>query len=81
METDDIDAHGNEAILYNAECVGYVTSGGYGHRVGKSIALGYVPSDLVSDDLAFEIELLGERKPATIVMNPLYDADGGRMRS
>jgi len=81
VETDDIDAHGNEAILHNAECVGYVTSGGYGHRVGKSIALGYVPSDLVSDDLAFEIELLGERKPATIVMNPLYDADGGRMRS
>jgi len=81
VETDDIDAHGNEAILHNGECVGYVTSGGYGHRVGKSIALGYVPSDLVSDDVAFEIELLGERKPATIVMNPLYDADGGRMRS
>lgn len=81
METEDIDVTHDEAIFHNGECVGYVTSGGFAHHVRKSVALGYVPTELTKDGEAFEIELLGEMKPATIVAEPLYDAAGERMRS
>ena len=51
------------------------------HHVGHSVALGYVPPELAGDGEAFEIELLGEMKPARVVAAPLYDPNGGRMRS
>ncbi len=81
METDDIDVTHDEAIFHNGECVGYVTSGGFAHHVQKSVALGYVPTELAKDGEAFEIELLGEMKPAKVVAEPLYDPAGERMRS
>ncbi len=79
--TEDIDVSNDEAIVKDGACVGYVTSGGYAHHVGHSVALGYVPPELAGDGEAFEIELLGEMKPARVVAAPLYDPNGGRMRS
>jgi len=80
METDDIDVSHDEAIFHDGDCVGYVTSGGFAHHIGQSIALGYVPADLARDGEVFEIELLGEMKPAKLTATALYDADGGHMR-
>ena len=63
--------------------VGWVTSGGYGHSVGLSLAQGYLPAALAERDEAglFEVEILGERRPARIAVEPPFDADGLRMRS
>ena len=63
--------------------VGWVTSGGYGHYVDASLAQGYVPVGLASDlkTGAFEIEILGDRRPARILAEPLFDPQGARMRS
>ncbi len=80
METDHIDVSFDEAIFHGGGCVGYVTSGGFAHHIGQSIALGYVPADLARDGESFEIELLGEMKPARLAAAPLYDPNGGRMR-
>lgn len=80
METDNIDVSHDEAIFHGGGCVGYVTSGGFAHHIGQSIALGYVPAELARDGEAFEIELLGEMKPARLAAAPLYDPDGDRMR-
>ncbi len=62
--------------------VGWVTSGGYAHHVGKSMAQGYVPAALANDESAglFEIEILGQRRPARINIEPLFDPTGERMR-
>jgi len=60
--------------------VGWITSGGYGHCVGRSIALGYVPTALTSAKSGFEIEILGERRRAAIASQPLHDPAGERMR-
>ncbi|MDJ0955633.1 MAG: FAD-dependent oxidoreductase [Arenicellales bacterium] len=76
-----VDAVRDEPVFYNGECVGYLTSGGYAHYVKKSIALGYVPTELVNQDNKFEVELLGEFVPATLVLEPLYDPAGAKMRS
>ncbi len=81
VETKDIDVNHDEAIFYNGECVGYVTSGGYAHYVKKSVALGYVPAELAVKGNQFEVEIIGELKPAVLIDKPLYDPSGVRMRS
>jgi dimethylglycine dehydrogenase len=58
-----------------------VTSGAYGHRVGKSIALGYIPKELATADSGFEIELIGEMRKATRQNGAPFDASGARMRA
>ncbi len=62
--------------------VGWVTSGGYGHFVEKSLAQGYIPTALAKSEQAgmFEIEILGIRRPATITIEPLFDPTGAKMR-
>jgi dimethylglycine dehydrogenase len=76
----DADAIGDEPVWQDGSVVGWITSGGYGHCVGKSIALGYVPAASANPDARFEIEILGERRGATLAASPLYDPSGERMR-
>jgi dimethylglycine dehydrogenase len=57
-----------------------VTSGTFGHRVGASLALGYVPSSVAAAEGGFEIEIIGERHRATRLAVPPYDAGGALMR-
>ncbi|MGI9311465.1 MAG: FAD-dependent oxidoreductase [bacterium] len=80
VETDDIDVSRDEAIFHNGECVGYVTSGGYAHHSGISVALGYVPAELASSEQSFEVEMLGAMHPARRIIEPLHDPAGARMR-
>lgn len=81
LEDTGVDAIHDEPIAHNGECVGYITSGGYAHYVGRSMALGYIPTGLASTGNAFEVELLGNWIPAKLVPEPLYDPDGSKMRS
>ena len=80
VDADDADVIGDEPIWRGDEIVGFVTSGGYAHYVEASLALGFVPRALVAEGEAFEIEILGERRPARVVARPLFDPDGERMR-
>ena len=79
VDAADADAVGDEPVWYDGRVVGSVTSGGYGHCVGKSIALAYVPASLAKAT-RFEVEILGERRPADLTPGPLYDPTGTRMR-
>ncbi|MCZ6724470.1 MAG: FAD-dependent oxidoreductase [Gammaproteobacteria bacterium] len=81
VETDDIDVSNDEAILKDGECVGYVTSGGYAHSVGQSMALGYVPVELAQAETALEIEIMGGMYAARVIDKPLYDPAGNKMRN
>ncbi|MCZ6487680.1 MAG: FAD-dependent oxidoreductase [Gammaproteobacteria bacterium] len=81
VETDDIDVSNDEAILKDGECVGYVTSGGYAHSVGQSMALGYVPVELAQAKTALEIEIMGGMYAARVIDKPLYDPAGNKMRN
>lgn len=77
----DIDVCNDEAILDGDEAVGYVSSGGYAHHVKKSVALGYVPTALAGDGQQLTVEINGEMFRAEVQGQPLYDSNGGRMRS
>ena len=76
----DADAVGYESIMKGDEAVGYVTSGNFGHWVGKSLACGYVRADLARDGETFTIDLFGEARPAVIRTEPLYDPKGEKLR-
>jgi len=82
VDATDADVVGDEPIWHDGKVIGWVTSGGYGHYVERSLAQGYVPRSLAVDTGpgAFEIEILGERRAATIAPEPLFDPQGRRMR-
>ena len=81
VESKDADVIGDEPIWMNGDVVGWVTSGGYAHNAGKSVAMGYVPKELADTDDGWRIELLGEMLPAALQRQPLFDANGSRMRA
>jgi dimethylglycine dehydrogenase len=80
---DPADVIGDEPVWHDDQVVGWVTSGGYGHHVKASLALGYVPTELASPDAPgqFEIEIIGRRRPARLQREPLFDPAGARMRA
>ena len=80
VDAADADVVAWEPIWLDGAVVGYCTSGGFSHWAGKSAALGFLPADKVQDGLTCEIEILGERRKATVHLAPLWD-DQGRMRA
>ena len=66
--------------LKDGAAVGYVTSGAFGHCIGKSLAAGYVPATLAREGARFEIDILGEMRTATVHLEALYDPRGLKLR-
>lgn len=69
---------GRETILRDGKPAGWLSSGGFGHTVGKPIGMGYVrdPAGLDRDALlasTYELEVATERVPCTLHLEPLYD--------
>jgi len=79
VETDGMEPHGYEPVRSEDEIVGYVASGGYGHTVEAVIAFTYLPVELAVAGTKLEVELLGERRPAHVVEQPLYDPQNERL--
>jgi dimethylglycine dehydrogenase len=80
VEAEDADVVAYEPIFVGDEVVGFCTSGGYAHYSRKSVALGFLPVELIEEGREVEIEILGRMRPARLVTTPLFDADGSRMR-
>mgnify|MGYP000229970955 CR=1 FL=1 len=80
VAAEDADVTANEPIWIGGGVRGFCTSGGYSHWAGKSVALGLIPAEQARAGLEAEIEILGERRPARLLSEPLFDADGARMR-
>jgi 4-methylaminobutanoate oxidase (formaldehyde-forming) len=74
-------AFGNEPVRSGEQVVGWVTSGGYGYSVEKSIAYAYLPTAVVKAGGALDVEILGERIGATVVREPLWDPRNERIKS
>ncbi|MCU0605505.1 MAG: hypothetical protein MUC33_22925, partial [Desulfobacterales bacterium] len=74
------DPWGYNPIFQGETRVGMTSSGGFGHRVGKSIAFGYVPPQLAAPGTRLEVEVLGDKRQATVVAMPLYDPKNERMK-
>ncbi|GLK56418.1 4-methylaminobutanoate oxidase (formaldehyde-forming) [Methylopila capsulata] len=76
---------GRETIYRNGERVGWLSSGGFGHTLGKPIGYGYVRQPEGGLDEAFvlsgayELDVATVRVPATVHLAPLYDPEMRRM--
>lgn len=81
VDADDADPHGNEPVYVNGRMVGLTTSGAYGHAVKQSIAFAFVEPEFVAPDTELEISILGRRRKAQVVADPLYDPRNERLRA
>ena len=77
----DTDARGAEPCMVGDACIGLTTSGGYGHRTGKSLFFACVPHDHAAQGAQFDIILQGERRAATVLGAPAFDPDNARMKA
>jgi glycine cleavage system aminomethyltransferase T len=75
-----------EPIYRNGAIVGSTTSGAFGHRVGRSLGLGYakneggVTEDWLKDG-SWEIELAWKRYPIQVQFQPFYDPKNTRIKT
>jgi dimethylglycine dehydrogenase len=69
-------------LWHDGKIVGETTSGGFGHRVDKSIALGMIRADLAVPGTKVEVEIFGENFPAVVQKDePLWDPRNERLRA
>jgi dimethylglycine dehydrogenase len=80
IAAEDADAAGYEPIYLDDEVIGFTTSGGFGHTVQKSLAMGYIDSSARNSSGEFAIDINGERRPARLLKEAAYDPKGERMR-
>lgn len=78
----DADPLGNEPLFDSkGQMIGRATSGYYGHCLKKSLAIGYVKADQAEVGRQIGIQILGERKSATILRESPYDPDNNDLRA
>jgi 4-methylaminobutanoate oxidase (formaldehyde-forming) len=72
---------GNEPVRSGDRVVSWITSGGYGYSVGKSIAYAYLPVEYAAVGTSLGVDILGERIEATVEREPLWDPKGERVKT
>ncbi|MGI9480271.1 MAG: GcvT family protein [Hyphomicrobiaceae bacterium] len=80
VDADDADASGFEPIWQDGRRVGFVTSGGFGHTVEKSLAMALVDRDVAGQGTALSVHVVGVERPARIIAASPYDPEGKAMR-
>jgi dimethylglycine dehydrogenase len=78
----DADPLGNEPLFdRSGRMIGRATSGYYGHCLKKSLAIGYTQSEFQAPGTQLQIQILGERKEATVLRESPYDPDNNDLRA
>ncbi|MDW3224055.1 MAG: FAD-dependent oxidoreductase [Paracoccaceae bacterium] len=82
VDAGDQDAPYMSPLFHNGEVVGETTSGDWGYRINKSVALGMLRMDLTTPGTEVEVEIYGKRCKATVQPDePLWDPDNERLRA
>ena len=76
----DADAVKDDGLWIGERMVGFVTSGAYGHHVGKSLALAYVDTEVAEAHPELTVFVVGEPLSARILAEVPYDPRGARLR-
>ena len=80
IDAKDADATGFEPIWVDGKVVGFVTSGGYGHTLGKSMAMGMIDSEHSGVGTELSIHIVGSERFASVIASSPYDPAGKAMR-
>ncbi len=82
VDAGEADAPYMSTLWHDGAVVGETTSGVWGYRVGKSVALGMIRSDLAAPGTEIEVEIYGERCKAKVEEDqPLWDPKNERLRA
>jgi len=82
VDAGDCDAPYMSTLWHDGKVVGETTSGNWGYRVGKSIALGMLRADLAVPGTEVEVEIYGDRFKAMVEPDgPLFDPNNERLRA
>jgi len=79
LEGNEFPAYGAESVWHNDEIVSRLRSAGHAHTIDRSIGYCYLPLVLAKPGVEVEIELFGERVPATVSL-PIHDPKGTRLK-
>jgi dimethylglycine dehydrogenase len=77
----DADARGSEPVTKNGEMIGRTTSGGYGWRTGKSLALAMVKPEFSRIGDEVDVRILGETRRAIVILDSPYDPANAALRA
>ena len=80
IDAGDADASGYEPVWSDGELVGFVTSGGYGHTIKKTLAMALVNADLAKEGTKLSVHIVGVERQATVITPSPYDPNGNAMR-
>jgi dimethylglycine dehydrogenase len=76
LEETDVDPTGGEPVVQGGDLVGYVSSAAYGHRVGKTVAMGFLRPDLCQSGTEVSVCVLEREISAKILTEPVFDPEG-----
>ena len=77
---DDADALGNNPIYFENKLVGRATSGGFGHRINRSLALAMIKPEFNKEGTQLEINILGENYSCIVVNESPYDPENIKIK-
>ena len=80
VHSTNADASGFEPVWKDGILVGFVTSGGYGHTTGKSLAMAMVDQDHAAEGTDLKLHIVGRECAAKVIAAAPYDPDGKAMR-
>jgi dimethylglycine dehydrogenase len=80
VDADGADASGYEPVWMQGEKVGFVTSGGYGHTLQKSLAMALVRPDAATVGTDLTLHIVGAERPARVITHSPYDPTGTAVR-
>jgi len=81
VDADGADASGYEPIWHAGKQVGFVTSGGFGHSTGKSLAMALVDTDHANQNAELKVHIVGIERSAKVIAPSPYDPTGKTMRA
>ncbi len=81
IQAEDAEAGGFEPIWVGDRRVGFITSGGYGHTVGKSLAMALVAPDVAAVGTAVDVHVVGVKRAAMVIADSPHDPSGARLRN
>jgi dimethylglycine dehydrogenase len=81
VDASDADASGYKPVWREGKRVGYVTSGGYGHTVKKSLALALIDREAAAVGTELLVHVVGKERKARVIAPSPYDPEGKSMRA
>ncbi len=80
IDATDADPFGYEPVWHEGTLAGFVTSGGYGHTVGKSLAIALIAREASAPGTELSVHVVGEEHRARVIPPSPYDPQGRAMR-